>query len=246
MNHIEQLDRFSPIPLYHQMKEYLVGLIDQGEFDANQPLPTEVQLIEQFSVSRVTVRRALHELEHEGYITRVAGKGTFVLQSRLRRELSRLTSFSEEMRESGLKLQTTILEFKKMKAVFQVAEKLFVEPGTQVTYVERIRIVEDMPVSISISYLKLPQDLEITKEELYQTGSLWALLENKGLMIYGADKTMEAIAADQRQSELLQVPLNSPLLLVEGVVYSDFETPVEYHRVVSHTGLYKYSISLAR
>ena len=246
MNHVDHLDRFSPIPLYHQMKEYLVGLIGQGEFGTNQPLPTEVQLIDQFGVSRVTVRRALHELEHEGYITRVAGKGTFVLQSRLRRELSRLTSFSEEMRQSGRELQTSILEFKKTRAVSQVAEKLFVEPGTPVIYIERIRVVEDVPVSISISYLKLPQGVEIQKEELDEVGSLWALLESKGVTIYGADKTMEAIAADPRQADLLQVPLKSPLLLVEGVVYSDLETPVEYHRVVSHTGLYKYSISLAR
>ncbi len=243
---VEHLDRFSPIPLYHQLKKHLVELIEEGQFGANQALPTEAQLMEQCGVSRVTVRRALHELEHEGYITRVAGKGTFVLQSRLRRELSRLTSFSEEMRESGRKLQTTILDFKKIRAVSQVAEKLLVEPGTQVTYIERIRVVEDVPVSISISFLKPPAGVEITEDELDQVGSLWALLENKGVTIYGADKTMEAIAADQRQAELLLVPLNSPLLLVEGVVYSDLDTPVEYHRVVSHTGLYKYSISLAR
>ena len=246
MNHVEHLDRFSPVPLYHQIKEYLAGQIEQGEFATAQPLPTEAQLIEQFSVSRVTVRRALHELEHEGYITRVAGKGTFVLQSRLRRELTRLTSFTEEMRQSGRELQTTILEFKKIRAVSQVAEKLVVEPGTLVTYIVRIRIVDNVPVSISISYLKLPQGVDFSREDLEQTGSLWALLEKKGVIVYSADKTMEAIAADQRQSELLRVPLNSPLLLVEGVVYSDLDTPVEFHRVVSHTGLYKYSISLAR
>ena len=68
-----KLDRQSPIPLYYQLKEILLDLIKSGELEGGR-LPTEEELCIRYSVSRGTVRKALSELESEGFIVTEAGK----------------------------------------------------------------------------------------------------------------------------------------------------------------------------
>jgi DNA-binding GntR family transcriptional regulator len=86
----------------------------------------------------------------------------------------------------------------------------------------------------------------ITAEELTATGSLWALVEHKGLPIVESEKTLEATVANEQHASLLNVSVGAPLMLVEGVSYSHNHYPLEYHQVINRADRYRYSIHLRR
>ncbi len=79
---IGHLDRRSPVPLYYQFKQSLLGRFKSNEFSAGQPIPPEMDLMHEYGISRATVRRALQEMEQEGYIQRTPGRGTVVFRAR--------------------------------------------------------------------------------------------------------------------------------------------------------------------
>jgi GntR family transcriptional regulator len=243
---MKALDRKSPVPLHHQLKQSLVESIESGEFRPGMALPTERELEAMHGVSRITVRRSLQEIDRDGYITRTAGKGTFVARTKINRGLSRLTSFAEEMRERGLHTTSRLLEFRALPAAPEIAEKLGIEAGTDLTFISRLRLEADQPIALSLSYLRLPPNVTITAEELTATGSLWALVERKGLPIVESEKTLEATVANEQHASLLNVSVGAPLMLVEGVSYSHNHYALEYHQVINRADRYRYSIHLRR
>jgi len=240
------LDRTSPVPLYHQLKEILLAQIKEGRFKQGQALPPEWQLCERYGVSRITVRRAISELEYEGYVDRQQGKGTFVIHPRIKREIGRLTSFSEEMKAQGRRPGSRLLNLQHKPADESIAFLLGLDEGDPVWIVERLRLADDEVVSYSISYLRLPHDVSLTPAELKKEVSLWALLERKGIYLSEGDITLEAIAADVHYAKLLDVEEGAPLLVREGVNYSERGVPIEYFRVISRADRYKYSVHVAR
>ena len=240
------LNRQSPIPLYHQLKEYLIERVENGDFPTDEPLPTEMEIIKQFTVSRATVRRAMQELEHDGYIQRKPGKGTFILRTKLKRGLSRLNSFSEDMAERGQAVTSKLLHFDERQPPAHVAEKLRISANHPVLYVYRLRLAGDIPMALNISYLHLPEGVSIERSELEMTASLWSILEQKNIHLIEADKSIEAIAANEERARLLAMPVGAPLLLVGGIVYTTGHVPVEYHQVISSGERYKYSLHLDR
>jgi GntR family transcriptional regulator len=112
--------------------------------------------------------------------------------------------------------------------------------------VERLRLVDDEPLGVSEVYLNLPPESYLTPAELEREGSLWSILEKKGIVLARAAETIQAVSAEARQAELLQIEVGTPLLLIEGTVYTDTATPIEYHRMFNRGDRYKYSVHLIR
>ncbi len=97
-----KIDKDSPIPYYHQLKELLRHRIQAGVWPPGSQLPTEAEICRMFGVSRTTVRQALSELLHEGLIRRERGRGTFVNKPKIRERLvERLTGFYQDMVAQG-------------------------------------------------------------------------------------------------------------------------------------------------
>ena len=241
------LNRESPLPLYHQLKQVLLARLKEGEFEPGVPLPTELELIDQYKVSRITVRRAMSDLEQSGQIYRVSGKGTFIREAPvISPELTRLTSFTEDMREQALDVSSKLLHLRQVPASEDVAAKLELEPGTSIWFIERLRLSDQYPLALNLSYLRLPPSFLITAQELQQTRSLWALLEKKGIVLKSAQRTIQAIPADGIYANKLQVEVRTPLLLIEGVVQDQNHVPVEYHLVINRGDRYKHTLYLER
>jgi GntR family transcriptional regulator len=240
------LSRESPIPLYHQLRQALTTRLKSGEFPPGVPLPTEADLMQVYDVSRITVRRAMRELEQEGRIDRIPGKGTFAIEPKIGRGLTRLTSFTEDMGERGLVAASKLLRFGYEPASSHVASELEIQTGTHVMSIHRLRLAEDQPIALNWSYLRLAPHITLGASELQENGSLWALLEAKGISLVEAKKTLSAILADQGHADLLQVPVGAPLLLVEGVVYDQRHVPVEYSQVINRGDRYNYVLYLKR
>ena len=205
-------------------------------------------LVDQYSLSRATVRQAIKDLEHEGYISRIQGKGTIVIREKgaLKRGLSQLTSFTEDMKAHGYVTTTRILDYETITAPARIAELMQIPTNKMLIHINRLRIVNKIPVAINTSYVDLPADTSMEREDLERIVSLYSLFEMKRIQLIESDKTIEAISATEEQTRLLGVPTGYPLLKVEGVVYTLNHQPLEYHVVISRSDIYKYSLHLLR
>jgi GntR family transcriptional regulator len=240
------LDRRSPIPLYHQLSQSLLAQITNGEFKAGDTLPPERELTQAFDVSRITVRRAIDELENEGYVRRVQGKGTFVAPPRIQRGILKLTSFSEDIAALGMEPGSKLLTLRREPAQRRVARELHLGEEATVWFVERLRFADSDVIGLNLSYLSLPADVTLTREELEEEPSLWKVLAEKGIVLSEADKVIGAIAAEDWHAELLDVRERTPLLQVEGVAYSDHGEPIEFHQIITRADRYKYHLHVTR
>jgi GntR family transcriptional regulator len=241
-----KLDRTSDDPLYRLIEQDLLAEIDGGQIKPGQVFPPERELCERYGVSRITVRRAMRELEEKGYIHRKRGSGTFVAYSRIKREIGQLTGFSEEMRAQGRVPGSRLLNLQHKPAGKHIASLLDLNEGDPIWIIERLRLADGEVVSLSISHLRLPPDLFLTPMELSEEISLWSLLETKGVYISECDLTVKAIVANAHDAELLGVEVGDPLLVKEGVNYSEAGIPVEAFQVLNRADAYQYSVHMVR
>src|SRR5690348_17809161 len=116
--------RNSPVPRYHQLKEILRERVRSGEWQPGDLIPSERELSESYSISRMTARQAITDLVNEGVFYREQGKGTFVSRNKITQQLMRLTGFTEDMSARGQHPSTQVLSAQVCPADEQVAEHL--------------------------------------------------------------------------------------------------------------------------
>lgn len=223
-----------------------MALIIDGELREGSVIPTEREIGEKLQVSRITVRRAIDELVREGYLVTQQGKGTFVARSKIERRIMHMKSFSEQMLEEGHRPGSQLLSLRHERATGHVATMLQIKTDDWIWVVERLRSTDDEPICISLTYLNLPLEVALTPAELQRETSLWVILEQKGIYLKRSEATIQAIPAGEREAGFLQIQTGAPLLLVEGVVYTDDNLPVEYHQMFNRGDRYKYSIQSSR
>ena len=200
-----------------------------------------------YDLSRSVVRQALGELETEGLIYRRRGKGAFVMEAKIVESLAqRLTGFHQDMRERGHRPVSRVLQQAVLPAPASVARNLEVAPGTPVILLERQRFVNGEPIVLVSSYL--PEAFCPGLEHVdFREQSLYAYLESTyGLTIARGRRRIEAIAASEREAELLQVEVGAPLLLLDSVSYLEDNTPVEYYRAVHRGDRSQFEVELVR
>lgn len=221
------LNRNSFEPLYVQLAEKIRLMIHQ-QFSPGEQLPSESELITRYVVSRNTVRQSIEVLEQQGYVISRRGKGTYVAPMGNRYQLLHLVSFSEDMRRRGLSPDTRLLGLKRVVPPEKIAEGLHLGPGEEVHEISRLRIADGAPMAISTAYLPCALLPNLTKE-MVTAGSLYDLLyTNLSFRLGYADRSIRPAVADAQQAELLQTPVGSALMLVEGPAYLENDQPVEY------------------
>jgi GntR family transcriptional regulator len=236
----------SSTPLYRRLEEHLLEQIASGKIGPGDAIPTERELCELYGVSRITVRRAMHELQTQGYVKRTPGKGTFATHASVRREIGPLIGgYSAEMEAQGRVPGSQLLNLQHSPAEKQTAFLLHLTEGDPIWLVERLRLADDEVISVNVSYLRLPPETFLTPMELRTEVSLWSILQQKGIHIAQSDNTIKAIAANEHYAGLLGVEEGAPLLSKEGVNYSDAEVPIEAFWVVSRADRYEYFVRLA-
>ena len=240
------LDRNSPVPLYYQFKQHLLERFENDEFSYGEPIPPEMELVKDYQISRATVRHALQEMEHEGYINRISGKGTFILRTRIKRGLTRMSSFTEDMQERGQKVISKVLDSGYNVPPLYISEQFGIAHEGRLLYIYRLRLVDDLPIALTQSYIKTPASISITLEELQTSISVWTLLEDKGLFLIETDKVIEAILANEERAALLDIPVGAALLQTEGMAYTTNHQPIEYSLIFSPGERYKYMMHLER
>jgi GntR family transcriptional regulator len=234
----------APIPKYYHLKETILERITNGTWVAGSAIPPEPELCREFGVSRITVRRAIGDLVHEGKLYTIQGKGTFIARPKLdERFIHRAFGFFEDMERQGQSLTTCIIQQQVIPAPEAVATYLQIPPETPVHCLVRLRSVQDETVLVSTTYIPEALCPDLVHDNLADA-SLYRWLQTRyGLTVARAERTIEAIAAPQREAKLLDIALHSPLLLLESVVYLPNGKPLEYSSTYHRGDRTRVSIS---
>jgi GntR family transcriptional regulator len=232
------IDRSSPLPYYHQLKELLRDEITSGRWAPGVRIPSEPELCTLFDVSRTVVRQALGELENERLLRRRKGLGTFVAQPKIRGQLVQtLTGFHDDMVHQGRTPRTTVLAHGVVGANATVAEPLEIPIGTPVVRIERLRRVEPDPQPIVLVTTWLPVALcpGLADADLGERSLYGYLAETCDLHIAYGRRMLEAVAATAADADLLGVEVGDPLLFLRSVTFLADGRAVEYYEA-KHRG----------
>jgi GntR family transcriptional regulator len=237
-----ELDRSSPIPLYKQLKK---GLIDYIQFhlQKGQAMPTESEIESMFQVSRITVRKAIEELEAEGIVIKQQGRGTFVRSKEIIQEVDGVTSWTKEMKKKGKRTKTLGLELKEIKPSRRLIHDLQLNQQEPVIMLKRIRCVDEEPIAIMVSYLRSSLIPDFLNKGLINESLYIDLEERYGITIERATEWIRAREATDIEASTLQVPPYSAVLALRRLSFVQ-TIPFELVEMVARADRYQYTIEL--
>lgn len=230
-----------PMPLYLQLARHLRGLIVGGQLGHLDALPGERELVEKFGVSRVTVRKALRELQTEGLLQQRQGAGTFVNRvPYVEQRLSSLTSFSDDMASRGLSAGSVWLQRVVTMATPEETLALGLSPGATVSRLHRLRTANEAPMALELAviptrFLPDPRTVE---------GSLYGVLRARGFTPHRALQRLTAVRLSSDQADHLGVQEGTAALYIERRTMMEDGTPLELVRSQYRGDAYDFVVEL--
>ena len=219
-------------------------LEDIVQLPTDAPLPQERELAERFLVSRTTVRQALKALTDEGRIYAIRGRGTFVASQRISKNL-RLTSFTDDMQNRGLKPGTRLLQAKEISSDPQTAAMLEISAGSRVIHLERLRLADGFPMCFESIWLPSRLYRGLLTQELEQP--LYGLLATKyNIRIERAEQKIAAENIEDRIADLLAVPHHSAALAVTRRGFDGRNRVAEYAKSIYRSDRYDFEVAVSR
>lgn len=218
---------------YKEIAERLEHDIRSGTFNQVKKLPTEEELMKQFNVSRNTIRKAVSQLVHRGYVYQVQGSGLFLREESSADyiNLGSLRGLTKDL--SAKSIETNIMDLCVLEADEGLAAQLRCAPGTKLYYLKRLRIVDQEPFSIEISYFK-KEIVPYLNEEIASNSVYEYLIEDLQLHIGFADKVISCEKVDASSAELLHIEPDNPALIIENTVCLANGTIFEWSKSIFH------------
>ncbi|MBD9517605.1 MULTISPECIES: GntR family transcriptional regulator [Pseudomonadaceae] len=236
----------SPVPLYSQLKEVLRTRILDGTYPPLSRMPSEAELGKAFEVSRITVRQALGDLQKEGLIFKIHGKGTFVAKPKAFQNVSTLQGLGESMTQRGYEVINRLRSFKTVPANAQVAARLQVAEGENVVQIKRARLVNRELVSLEITWLPEHVGKRLEKADLVSR-DIFLILENDCALPLGhADLAIDAILADAELARALEVQEGSPVMRIERLTHTADGAPLDYEHLYYRGDAFQYRLRIDR
>lgn len=212
-------------PLYVQLMEELETSIRNGVYKPGDKIMTEAEMAKEYGVSLITVRKAVGSLMEKGLVVRKQGKGTFVTKPKYSRNMKKLQSFTEMCEQMGVKPGAQVLENRLIMADKKVADRLGIEPGSNVVYISRLRLADGEPVQVEKSYF--PLKYAFLLEEDLNNGSMFECLKEKaGAKVASSEKMIELFRATAEEAALMDVKKGDYLLFVKSTAYDENGEPM--------------------
>ncbi|HEY9100743.1 GntR family transcriptional regulator [Chitinimonas sp.] len=234
-------DADSSTPLYLQVANKLSNAIATGLWQADEALPSERVLCDMLEISRVTARKSMDILFEQGLIVRRQGSGTYIAP-RLVQPLSRLTSFSEEIRSRGFAPASRWLSREIGIASQEEVLRLGLSPAATVARLKRLRMADDTVMAVETSTLPsryLPDPGSVGD-------SLYAYLDGRGTPVTRALQHIKAVNASDEIAQLAGIPSGSAMLMITRIGYLDSGLPVELTYSYCRNDYYDFVAELRR
>ena len=242
----QQVNPALPIPYHAQVSRALEQTITTSLQPGDQ-LPGEPRLCELFGVSRPVIRQALDQLERDGLVHRVMGKGTFVAERKISEGLlASLTGFHEDMVAKGYTPTSRVLKLERIAAHGEIARHLELPAGTPVIELRRLRFVNNHAIQVVSNFL--PYDLcpGVLNEDFTRSSLYAFLLAEYGLQVERGKRAISAVLASAEEAALLDVPPGSPLIAIDSISYLGNGRAFEFYQAVHRTDRARFEVDLAR
>ncbi len=240
---LPRLDSDTDIPLYQQLKDWMLERIHADSFDPRTALPSERALGAALNVSRSTVRQAIGDLEREGWVVRQRGRGTFVNEAKVEQPAGQVSSFSENMHRAGLTPSSVVVSLCLSDPEEHLARVMQLAPGQPVAVIERIRYAGGEPLMLERSHLNYHFVPGILNRDLSK--SLYVLLkEHYGLCLSEGEESLEVTEADLALSRQLGIAQGTAVLYTERLVRDDTGNPLEFAQRYARADKCRFRVAL--
>lgn len=226
------INKYSNVPLYCQLKNLILDKIEKGEFKADSKIPSEQEFCEKYDISRPTVRQAINELTASGHLYKLKGKGTFVSTRKTHIHIKDYTGFTDSILDSKNPAEKNIvsIEVVSSKQDEKLNELFGLKPETPgefavITYINNLG--GDV-FSLNTSYIPLYLFPDICEDIRLKKPS-HDILRGKYPLIPNTSKSvLEVVYTDQKDAAYLKVQPGQPLIRVGNILYAKNGQPVEY------------------
>lgn len=223
-------------------------MIQTGRYERGEKIPSEIELAKMCEVNRNTLRQAISELAAEGILRKEKGTGTFVNSSQplaLKHRLKQISSFSDDLKEAGIREKTRILKKGIEKAKEHVAKTLILGANTDVVAVRRLRTAYDLPLIYEESYLPADKFKDILHSDL--TSSMYTILtEEFRVVLARCEQTLKAVNLKGKIAKRLNVADNSAGIFMESVTFNENSIPIEVLLSYYRGDKYIFEVELGR
>ncbi|MFT8823304.1 MULTISPECIES: GntR family transcriptional regulator [Liquorilactobacillus] len=204
-------------PKYKKIEKYFIDQINSGNYKIGDQLPPEKKIANETGYSRMTINKALSNLEKKGYITRISGRGTFVKAKKTIRMVNDDSSIFDLIQNQEMKSSSTLLSYERINSYDNVFLKdgLELSESAQIHHIVRLREANDEPVALTDDYLIADLIENIDLNLLNQ--SLYAYLTRLKLPIIRNYVEINAVKASEEQIKLLKLSDNFLLKTVASV-----------------------------
>ena len=243
MHELEHIHKSQP--LYAQIKNILQHRIEDKSYLPGELIPSEFKLTEEFGVSRITIRQALFQLENEGLVERIQGKGTRVtFPNKIEEHLNKIHTFAEEMAKRGMEVGTAYTHIEKVHADHHLATIFKCETGDVLYKLSRVCTGDSIPLVYSINYFTDIQNMPLEDEEYEK--NIYSVLENfvceRPLR---SEDSFTAMNANKEISDLLDLEKGSAVLARKRKIIDCLDRVVVYSTAYYPGERYLYRIHLA-
>lgn len=233
------------LPMYRQIANAIREKITNNEYKVGEALPTEAELREIFSVSRVTVRQAIKLLVENGELESVQGSGTYVTESKVKYDIYQQSSFDEKWAHLDVVTHSDVIAFEVGKASLTIAEHLDIAKDEQVFYVKRVRYIDNNPITVEETWLPTKMFPDLTYQVMQ--GSKYQFIEQqKGMIIDRSEQEILPILPPKEIAKLLGIETGTPIIEKRTRGYLADNTVFEYSRNYLKSSDYKFTLIAKR
>lgn len=234
-------DGDSSIPLYLQLANKLANGINGGMWQPDDALPSERLLADTLEISRVTARKAIEILCERGLLTRKHGSGTYITP-KLEQSLSRLTHFSEELRQRGFVPGSQWLSRDTGVASSEEILSLGLSSHSMVSRLKRLRTADNVVMAIESTTIP---SVYLSNPKLV-TDSLYGYLEQSQCAPVRALQHIRAVNATPEQAKLMGTKQGAAMLFITRVSYLANGAAVELTHSYCRSDYYDFVVELFR
>lgn len=233
------------LPLYQRLRDQLADQIANNRWRPGEAIPTEAALSAEYQLSTGTVRKAIDALVSEGILERQQGRGTFIRRAQFQSSLFRFFRFQTVSGERQVP-ESRILSIEPVAAPSAVAQALGLPVDAPVIRIVRVRLLDVKPVLAEEIWLPRQRFQALLKIDLSREGPLlYPIYEEVcGQVVASAEETLTAESVNDVHARLLQVAVNSPVIVIERLARDYAGSPLEWRRSRGHAEHFRYSVDI--
>lgn len=219
----------SKLPVYLKIHDQIKSEIEEGKWHVGDRLPSERELSETFSVSRMTLRQAIQTLADEGILERKIGSGTYVARKKVQETMLGTTSFSDIIKSQGQIPSSKTISYFVTKPSSSEMERLNLTEKEDILKMERIRYADDVPICFEVASIPYHLVSNFDKEQI--TTSLYKAIAEEGKNTIGkSSQRISAVIASEKIAHFMDIKRGEAILKVSQISYFEDGVPFEYVR----------------